>query len=45
LAARRVIWNMWEFWSGSFMSRLNASKNDHVTNLSSDRRAAAGSAR
>lgn len=35
---------MWGFW-GSFTSRLNASKNDHVTNLSSDQRAAAGSPR
>ena len=35
---------MWGF-GGSFTSRLNASKNDHVTNLSSDQRAAAGSPR
>jgi hypothetical protein len=27
---------------GSFMSRLNASKNDHVTNLSSGRRGGSG---
>ena len=39
-----MIWKMWDFW-GSLMSRLNASKNDHVTNLSSDQRAAAGSPR